>query len=70
LKTYSSPFSGGYYAYNRQYIEQLPIRSINFSDPAEKAQHEKMVSLVERMLALHKSLKSTQNPQEAVRLTR
>jgi hypothetical protein len=38
--------------------------------PAEKAQHDKMVSLVERMLALHKSLASTQNPQEADRLTR
>ena len=29
-----------------------------------------MVSLVERMLALHKSLKSAHNPQEAERLTR
>ncbi len=48
----------------------LPIRPINFSDPAEKAQHDKMVSLVERMLALQKSLKSTQNPQEADRLAR
>ncbi len=27
LKSFSTPFSGGYYAYNRQYIEQLPIRS-------------------------------------------
>ena len=27
LKSFSSPFSGGYYAYNRQYIEQLPIRT-------------------------------------------
>jgi len=51
-------------------LAQLPIRSINFSDPAEKARHDKMVSLVERMLALQKSLKSTHNPQEADRLTR
>jgi hypothetical protein len=36
---------------------------------AEKAMYDKMVSLVERMLALHKSLKSTHNPQEADRLT-
>ena len=40
----------------------LPIRSINFSDPAEKAMHDKMVSLVERMLALHKQ--SPRSPQE------
>ena len=51
-------------------LAQIPIRPINFSDPAEKAQHDKMVSLVERMLALQKSLKSTQNPQEADRLMR
>ena len=35
-----------------------------------KARHDKMVSLVERMLALHKSLASAHNPQEADRLTR
>ena len=54
----------------KKHVERLPICSINLSDPAEKAQHDKMVSLVERMLALHKSLKSAHNPQEADRLTR
>jgi hypothetical protein len=68
LKTLSSPFSGGYYAYNRQYIEQLPIHAINFSDPAEKAAHDKMVSLVDRMLALHKQ--SPRTPQEKEGLAR
>lgn len=33
-------------------LRKLPIRPINFSDPADKARHEKMVSLVERMLEL------------------
>lgn len=32
----------------------LPYRTINFSDPTDKARHDKMVALVERMLALHK----------------
>ena len=54
LKKISSIFRGGYFACNRQYIEQLPIRTINFSDPADKARHDKMTALVERMLALHK----------------
>lgn len=54
LKKISSTFRGGYFALNRQYIEQIPIRTINFSDPADKARHDKMVALVERMLALHK----------------
>jgi len=33
----------------------LPIRPINFSDPADKARHDKMVALVERMLELNKT---------------
>ena len=41
---------------NRQYIEQLPIHPINFSDSVDKARHERMVQLVEQMLALHKQL--------------
>jgi len=56
LKSQSSPFSGGYYAYNRQYIEQLPIRLINLSDPVDKVRHDRMVKLVDSMLALHKQL--------------
>jgi len=66
LKTISTPFQHGYFAFNRQYIEQLPIRAINFSDPAEKAAHDKMVSLVEQMLALHKdkAAAKTQSAQE------
>jgi type I restriction-modification system DNA methylase subunit len=70
LKTYSSSFSGGYYAYNRQYIDELPIRPIDFSVPAEKARHDKMVSLVEQMLASKKSLAMAQTPQEKERLER
>jgi hypothetical protein len=70
MKQVSTSFHGGYFAANKQFLVQLPIHPINFSDPAEKAQHDKMVSLVERMLALHQSLKSAHNPQEADRLTR
>jgi hypothetical protein len=54
LKSVSTPFRGGYIALNRQYIAQLPIRTINFADPADKARHDKMVQLVESMLSLHK----------------
>jgi phosphate uptake regulator len=35
-----------------QYMEQLPIRRIHFDDPADRARHDKMVSLVETMLRL------------------
>ena len=37
-----------------QYMEKVPIRPIDFSDPADKARHERMVELVDRMLELSK----------------
>jgi hypothetical protein len=54
FKRISTTFHGGYFAANKQFIEQLPIRTINFSDPADKARHDKLVELVERMLELNK----------------
>jgi hypothetical protein len=36
-------------------LRKLPIRAIDFNNPAEKSQHEKMVALVSQMLELHKS---------------
>ena len=56
LKKVSSRFRGGYYAYNRQYIDQLPIRTIDFGDPADVAMHDEMVALVDAMLDLHRQL--------------
>ncbi len=64
----SSPFQGGWFAYEPRYLERIPIRPINFSDPTEKAAHDRMVSLVERMLALHKQ--SPRTPQEKEMLQR
>lgn len=54
LKNVSTPFRGGYIALNRQYITQLPIRPIDFNNHTEKTIHDKLVSLVDRMLDLHK----------------
>lgn len=62
MKKVSTTFHGGYFAANKQFLVQLPIRPINFSDPADKARHDNMVSLVERMLALHK--RNPRMPQE------
>ncbi|MBE9593457.1 MAG: restriction endonuclease subunit M, partial [Proteobacteria bacterium] len=54
LKQVTTNFRGGYFAANKQFIEQLLIRTINFNDPTEKAQHDKLVALVDTMLELHK----------------
>ena len=49
----------------------LPIRSFNFSDPADKARHDKMVELVDRMLELNKQKHSGKlAPSQVERLDR
>jgi len=42
------------YSYGKRFIEQLPIPTIDFTNPTEKAQHDKLVALVDNMLELHK----------------
>ena len=70
LKKVSTNFHGGYFAANKQYIEQLPISPINFSDKSDKAKHDKMVALVERMMDLHERLASAKTPDDETRLQR
>jgi len=53
-----------------QYLEGFPIRPINFSDPADKSRHDRMVELVERMLALHKQLAAAKIDHEKTALQR
>ena len=40
-------------------VRKLPIRTIDFSNPAEKSQHDKMVKMVDKMLRLQKKYHST-----------
>ncbi len=70
FKQVSTTFHGGYFAANKQYIEQLPIRAIDFSDPTDKARHARMVKLVEQMLSLHKQFTAANTPDEKTRLKR
>jgi hypothetical protein len=70
VKLTSSKFGGGYYSFNRQYIEPLPIRTIDFSDPADKARHDRMVNLVQRMLDLHRQLQAANSEASKQRLQR
>jgi hypothetical protein len=46
------------------------IRTIDFSDLADVARHDRMVSLVEQMLSLHKQLPETSTPHERTALQR
>ena len=55
---------GGYFRFKTNYLSPFPTRIIDFSDPADIARHDRMVSLVEKMLSLHKQL-----PESLARLT-
>jgi hypothetical protein len=55
---------------NPQDIKDIPIRTIDISNPADVARHEHMVALVESMLGLHKSLVETRTPTEKKMLQR
>ena len=48
----SVPFRGGWFSANRQFLSQLPIRLIDFDDPADKKRHDAIVKKVEEMLHL------------------
>jgi hypothetical protein len=52
------------YSYGKRFIEKLPIRTIDFDDPADAARHDKVVALVERMLELHKKLAAATIPAD------
>jgi hypothetical protein len=51
-------------------MEQLPIRTIDFTKPEEKAMYDRMVELVERMLDLNKKLAEAKVPDTKKRLQR
>jgi len=53
-----------------KYFGKIPIHPIDFSDPADVARHDRMVALVEQMLALHKQLPQARTPHEQTALGR
>ncbi len=56
LKQVTPNFRGGYFGANKRYLDQLPIRTIDFANPNDVAMHDKMVELVDEMLDRHKQL--------------
>ena len=60
----SAPFRGGWMSANKQFLSQLPLHPIDFSNSAEKARHDKIVSLVEQMLAAKKQLAAAQSDRD------
>ena len=70
LKNISTTFRGGFFSYARRFIEKLPIRTIDFNDKSDKVYHDKIGSLVKRILDLHKRLSKAKMPTEKAMLQR
>ncbi len=68
FKMNSTPFRGGWIALTKQHIEVFPIRPIDITIPADVEKHDRMVSLVERMLTLVPKRRGEANPQAAAQL--
>ncbi len=51
-------------------IESIPIRIIKFENAQDRTSHDKLVVLVEKMLALHQQLAAPKTPQDTTLLQR
>ena len=58
ISSYCTQIQSGYQLIFK-YFGKIPIRTIDFSNPTEKAQHGKLVSLVDNMLDLQKKYDET-----------
>lgn len=70
LRIVCPPKLGGYTRFNASNVTDTPIPTINFNDPADKKLHDDMVTLVERMLDLHKRVAAAKTGQEKTVLQR
>ena len=70
LRQVSTSFHGGYFAANKQFLVQLPVSCLDLSKTTERARHDKLISLVESMLALNKQLAAAKTPHEQENLKR
>jgi type I restriction-modification system DNA methylase subunit len=50
VKSGASEFRGAYYSHGKQFIENLPIRQIDFTKPAEKKLHDEIVKTVKKLI--------------------
>lgn len=69
LRRISNVFRGGWITCTKQYFGQLPIRAIDFNNPADAARHESIVSSVHEMQRLYKAHGVAERSLDDARLT-
>jgi type I restriction-modification system DNA methylase subunit len=51
VKAGASEFQGAYYSHGKQFIENIPVRQIDFSNKGEKKKHDEIVKTVQQLIA-------------------
>ncbi len=70
LRRQATAMRGGYFSYEARFMQGLPIRTIDFANPADVALHDQVVGLVEQMLALHRRLDEVRTAHDKALLQR
>ena len=70
LKNTGYVLRGGYFTFKTEYLNPFPLPRVMFSQPASKARHQRMISLVERMMGLHKQLAGAKTGHDKTNLQR
>ena len=70
FEAYLPKLQAGFFMPAYVVLKNFPIRTINFSDPADKARHDSMVTLVTKMLDLNKKMQDARLDQEKTLLSR
>jgi type I restriction-modification system DNA methylase subunit len=70
LRSVCDKVQGGFYRLKMIYVEQIPIRTIDFNNPEEKAMHDRTVELVEKMIEAKKDLAAARTDAERNSLER
>jgi len=66
----ASQFRGGYSSYGKQFIQNIPIRVIDFSKLRDKELYENVVGLVQNLIQVTDALASTMLPRKRMLLVR
>jgi hypothetical protein len=70
IRQTASQMRGGYFSFESRFIRNLPIRTVELSEADDKARHDEVASLVDRMQELNKRLAAAKNPNDKIQLER
>ena len=70
LRSISNIFRGGWVTCTKQYVETLPIRTVDFFRKPDKAAHDRIVMLVDSMLSFNQQLAAAKSAAQKAILQR